>query len=56
MEIKTQIKSSWIELTIIEGATTINCDIWPNKLEETKAMLENVIDDINYMIEKFENK
>ena len=55
MEIKSQIKSKWIELTIIESNTKITFDIWENELEGTKAILENVIQDIDYMIEKLKN-
>ena len=52
MKITTRIKSSWVELIIEDGSTTINCDIWKNELVEVKAMLENAIDDIDHMIEK----
>lgn len=56
MEIKSQIKSKWIELTIIEGNTKMTIDIWKNELESAKAILENVIQDIDYMIEKLNDK
>jgi hypothetical protein len=52
MNITTRVKSSWVELIIEDGSTTINYDIWKNELVEVKAMLENAIDDIDHMIKK----
>lgn len=56
LEIKTQIKHRWVELTITEGNTTITYDIWKGELEDVKSIMENAIEDINYMIEKLENE
>ena len=56
MNITTRLKSSWVELIIEDGSTTINYDIWKNELVEVKAMLENAIDDIDHMIEKTQQK
>lgn len=54
MNITTQIKASWIELTIKEGSAEISYDIWRDELIDIKTQLENVIEDINYMIDKLE--
>jgi hypothetical protein len=51
MNITTRVKNSWVELTIEDGNLIINYNIWRNDLVEIKEMLENAIDDINYMIE-----
>ena len=56
LEIKTRIKHIWVELTITEGSTTITYDICKGELEDVKAIMQNAIEDINYMIEKLENK
>ncbi len=55
MRITTKIKSSWLELTIEDRDTTICYDVWKNELEQFKAMLQDAIDDIDYMIEKTQN-
>ena len=52
MNITTRLRSSWVELIIEDGSTTMNCDIWKDELFKVKAMLENAIDDIDHMIEK----
>lgn len=54
MIITTQIKASWIELTIKEGSAEISYDIWKGELIDIKTQLENVIEDINFMIDKLE--
>ncbi len=56
MNITTRVKNSWVELTIEDGNLIINYNIWRNDLVEIKEMLENAIDDINYMIEKIYEK
>ena len=56
MNITTKVKSSWVELIIEDGSTTMNCDICKNELFKVKAMLENAIDDIDHMIEKTQQK
>ena len=56
MNITTRVKDSWVELTIEDGNLIINYNIWRNDLVEIKEMLENAIDDINYMIEKIQEK
>lgn len=54
MNITTQSKTSWIKLTIKEGSAEISYDIWRDELIDIKTQLENVIEDINYMIDKLE--
>lgn len=54
MIITTKIKASWIELTIKEGSAEISYDIWRDELIDIKTQLENVIEDINFMIDKLE--
>lgn len=54
MIITTEIKPRWVELTIEEGSAKINYDIWANELIDFKKQLENVIQDIDFMIEKLE--
>lgn len=53
MTIRTKLKYNWIELIIEDGNTEIVYDISENELEDVKASLESVIQDIDYMIEKF---
>lgn len=54
MNITTQIKASWIKLTIQEGSAEISYDIWRDELIDIKTQLENVIEDINVMIDKLQ--
>jgi hypothetical protein len=52
MEITTKVKHNWVEITIIDGNTIIEYDIWKNELAEIKTMLQDAIDDIDHFIDK----
>lgn len=56
MIITTKINASWFELTIKEGSAEISYDIWRDELIDIKIQLENVIEDINFMIYKLETQ
>ena len=52
MTITTRVKWSWVELTIVNGGTTVSYDICKNELTKFKDMLKDAINDIDYLIEK----
>lgn len=56
MTIRTKLKYNWIELIIEDGNTEIVYDISENELEDVKASLESVIQDIDYMIEQIKKQ
>jgi len=52
MNITTRVKDKWIELSIQNGSTTIEVDLWKEELNNVKDQLEEALDDVNFMIDK----
>ena len=52
MNITTRVKDKWIELSIQDGSTTIEVDLWKEELNNVKDQLEEALDDVNFMINK----
>lgn len=56
MEITTRVKYKWLELSIQDGSTTIEVDLWKDDLNKVKDQLEEALDDVNFMIDKLSNQ
>jgi DNA polymerase III alpha subunit len=52
MNITTRVKDKWIKLSIQDGSTTIEVDLWKEELNEVKDQLEEALYDVNFMIDK----